>query len=127
MYAEAAQTNEPIVKIIDHDLKKNYERDGYAIVRNVIDPDLAMEIENHIKWLSGKHPNTRPEAFHHDMLIHDPFIHHLLHQEKILDKVQEVIGTDVITHMSGNKAEVQDYMASTWIAAKPPQFYVTQM
>ena len=83
------------MKIIDQALKKNYDRDGYAIVRNVIDPGLVMEIENHIKWLSEKYPKTRPEAFHHDMLIHDPFIHHLLHQEKILDNVQEVIGMNI--------------------------------
>ena len=79
----------------DSSLKEKYEHEGYAVVKNVIDQEIADEIKNHIDWLSKKHPNTRPEAFHHDMLIRDPFIHHLLHQEKILDNVQEIIGPDI--------------------------------
>ena len=73
---------------INSDLKKKYERDGYAVVKNVVDKEIANEIKSHINWLVKKYPNTRPEAFHHDMLIRDPFIHHLLHQKKILDSVQ---------------------------------------
>lgn len=79
----------------DSNLKKRYEHEGYATVKNVIGQETADEIKDHIDWLSKKHPNTRPEAFHHDMLIRDPFIHHLLHQEKILDNVQEIIGPDI--------------------------------
>ena len=63
---------------INLDLKEKYERDGYAIVKKVINKEVAGEIKNHINWLVKKYPNTRPEAFHHDMLIRDPFIHHLL-------------------------------------------------
>ena len=80
---------------INLDLKEKYERDGYAIVKNVINKEVASEIKNHINWLVKKYPNTRPEAFHHDMLIRDPFIHHLLHQKKVLDSVQKIIGPDV--------------------------------
>ena len=79
----------------DSNLKERYEHEGYAVVKNVIDLEIAYEIKSHIDWLSKKHPNTRPEAFHHDMLIRDPFIHHLLHQENILDNVQEIIGPDI--------------------------------
>ena len=57
--------------------------------------EIADEIKSHINWLVKKYPNTRPEAFHHDMLIRDPFIHHLLHQKKILDSVQKIIGPDI--------------------------------
>ena len=67
---------------INSDLKKRYERDGYAVVKNVVDKEIADEIKSHINWLVKKYPDTRPEAFHHDMLIRDPFIHHLLHQKK---------------------------------------------
>ena len=69
-------------------LKKEYDINGYAIVRNVIDPELVSEVENHVHWLSRKHPDTRPEAFHHNLLVHDPFIHHLLDSEKILDVIE---------------------------------------
>ena len=80
---------------INSDLKKRYERDGYAVVKNVVDKEIADEIKSHINWLVKKYPDTRPEAFHHDMLIRDPFIHHLLHQKKILDNVQKIIGPDI--------------------------------
>ena len=80
---------------INSDLKRRYERDGYAIVKNVVDKEVADEIKSHINWLVKKYPKTRPEAFHHDMLIRDPFIHHLLHQKKILDNVQKIIGPDI--------------------------------
>ena len=40
-------------------LKKEYDINGYAIVRNVIDPELVSEVENHVHWLSKKHPETR--------------------------------------------------------------------
>ena len=62
--------------------EKKYERDGYAIVKNMVDKKVADEIKSHINWLVKKYPNARPEAFHHDMLVRDHFIHHLLQQKK---------------------------------------------
>ena len=65
-------------------IKKEYQNNGFYIIRNAIDSNLAKQIVKHVKWLKSKYPNTRPEAFHHNMLINDPFIHHLLENEKIL-------------------------------------------
>ena len=65
------------------------------IIRNVINPDLANEVENHVHWLSEKYPDIRPEAFHHHLLIHDPFLHHLLKRKEILDLVEQIIGPDI--------------------------------
>ena len=76
-------------------LKKEYDENGYAIVRSVIDPELVSEVENHVHWLSEKYPDTRPEAFHHNLLVNDPFIHHLLESEKILDVIESIIGPDI--------------------------------
>ncbi len=76
-------------------VKEQYERDGFAIIKNVISTGLAKEIQNHVTWLSKKYPNTRAEAFHHNMLIHDPFIHHILDQRTILDIVEEIIGPNI--------------------------------
>ena len=56
---------------------------------------MANEVENHVHWLSKKYPDIRPEAFHHHLLIHDPFIHHLLKQREILDIVEQIIGQDI--------------------------------
>ena len=76
-------------------LKKEYNKNGYAIVRNVIDPNLVSEVESHVQWLSNKYPDTRPEAFHYSLLVHDPFIHHLLDSEKLLDVIESIIGPDI--------------------------------
>ena len=76
-------------------LKKEYNKNGYAIVRNVIDPNLVSEVESHVQWLSNKYPDTRPEAFHHSLLVHDPFIHHLLDNKNLLDIIEAIIGPDI--------------------------------
>ena len=76
-------------------LKKEYNKNGYAIVREVIDPELVSEVEDHVHWLSKKYPDTRPEAFHHSLLVHDPFIHHLLDNKNLLDIIEAIIGPDI--------------------------------
>ena len=56
--------------IMDYNkIQKDYNQYGYCIIRDVIDPKLAMEVIKHVKWLEKKNPNTRPEAFHHNLLI----------------------------------------------------------
>ena len=76
-------------------LKKKYDKNGYAIIRDVIDPELVSEVEDHVHWLSKKYPDTRPEAFHHSLLVHDPFIHHLLDNKNLLDIIEAIIGPDI--------------------------------
>ncbi len=76
-------------------IKKEYHLNGFSIIRNVIPLELALEVEKHVQWLKNKNPNIRPEAFHHNMLIHDPFIHHLVEQKNILDIVESIIGPDI--------------------------------
>ena len=66
------------------DIKKEYAANGFVIVRNAIALGLANEIENHVHWLNEKYPDIRPEALHHNLLVHDPFIHHLLKCNKLL-------------------------------------------
>ena len=61
----------------------------------MIDPELVSEVEDHVHWLSKKYPDTRPEAFHHSLLVHDPFIHHLLDNKNLLDIIEAIIGPDI--------------------------------
>ena len=72
-----------------------YKLNGYSIIRNIIPLELALEIEKHVKWLKKKNPNIRAEAFHHHMLINDPFIHHIIEQKNILDVIEAIIGPDI--------------------------------
>ncbi len=76
-------------------MKKEYDQNGYSIIRNIIDSKLAEEIVEHVKWLKNKNPNIRPEAFHHHMLISDPFIHHIIENNKILDIIETIIGPNI--------------------------------
>ena len=72
-----------------------YELNGYAIIRDVIKPKLVKEVQNHVAWLQNKYPKVRPEAFHHDLLVNDPFIHKLLNNKNMLDIVEMIIGPDI--------------------------------
>ena len=78
----------------DH-LKKEYDKNGFVIIRNIIDPDLVLELENHVYWLCEKYPNIHPEAFHHDLLVNDPFILKVLNDKKILDILENFIGKNI--------------------------------
>ena len=81
--------------MIGYNIKKEYNDNGFVIVRNAIDPDLANEVKNHVLWLGKKYPDIRPEAFHHHLLIHDPFIHHLLKFDRLLKIVEKIIGPNI--------------------------------
>ena len=77
------------------DLRKEYDRYGYVIARNAIDPGLAAEMVDHIEWLSQKHPDTRPESYHHNMLVDDPFMHRLVGDDRLLDIAEQFIGPNI--------------------------------
>lgn len=77
------------------DPKEQYAGTGYAIIRNAIDPGLAAEMVDHIAWLSEKHPDTRPEQYHHSMLVDDPFMHRLVGDDRLLDIAEQFIGPDI--------------------------------
>lgn len=36
--------------------KQHFDREGYAIFRQVIDSDLLQEINSHLDWLQAKYP-----------------------------------------------------------------------
>ena len=43
-----------------NNIKKEYSDNGFVIVRNAIDSDLANELKNHVHWLERKYPDIRP-------------------------------------------------------------------
>ena len=73
-------------------LKDNYLKYGYAVIKSAFPMQIVNEIQEHIKILTKQYPKTRPEAFHHDMLVSDPFIHHILKQHIILNITNKFIG-----------------------------------
>jgi phytanoyl-CoA hydroxylase len=76
-------------------LLDDYRRDGLAIGRNVIDPDLVAEGRAHIDWLIARHPDLRPEQFGTDLVKDDAFWVRLISDSRLLDLVEAFIGPDI--------------------------------
>lgn len=78
------------MKLIDQ-----YNRDGYVVVRNVIDPSLVREASNHVEWLIQHNPGRRPELLGTDLISSDPFWVRLISDDRLLDVAQEFIGPNI--------------------------------
>jgi phytanoyl-CoA hydroxylase len=75
--------------------KEQYDREGYAIFRDVLDADLIREASHHIDWLLEKNPGLRPEQLHHNLMQHDPFWVRLVGDDRLLDIAALFVGPDV--------------------------------
>jgi ectoine hydroxylase-related dioxygenase (phytanoyl-CoA dioxygenase family) len=77
------------------DALERFERDGYVIFRNVIDPELIAEAADHVAWLERQHPDVRPEQLGHVYLRDDPFWVGLISDERLVDLAELFIGPDI--------------------------------
>ena len=80
---------------VDQTVLEDYDRDGYAIFREVIDPKLVAEAGDHVAWLQTKHPDVRPENLGHIYLKDDPFWVRLISDERLIDLASVFVGPDV--------------------------------
>lgn len=78
------------MKIIDQ-----YNRDGYVIVRNVLDAALIQEASDHVEWLMKNNPGRRPEQLWQDLIPNDPFWLRLISDDRLLDIAQEFVGPNI--------------------------------
>ena len=76
-------------------IRDDYERNGYAIVRNVIDRELLAEADEHIRWLGRKYPDLRPEHYHHPLMRDDAFWVRLVTDPRLLDIAEAILGPDL--------------------------------
>lgn len=76
-------------------LQREYDEKGYVIVREAVDANLARETAEHVHWLAERNPGIRPEKFGHNMLVRDPFMHRLVGDDRLVDIVEQFIGSDV--------------------------------
>ncbi|MCE2441087.1 MAG: phytanoyl-CoA dioxygenase family protein, partial [Candidatus Latescibacteria bacterium] len=76
-------------------LQQEYDEKGFCIARGAIDAGLAAETVEHVQWLVKKHPDTRPERLHHNLLVNDPFMHRLVCDDRLVDLAAEFIGPNV--------------------------------
>ena len=77
------------------ELKAQFEREGYAIFRNVIDAELVHEASDHIAWLQARHPELRPEQLGHTLVPNDPFWVRLISDDRLLDVAQQFVGPNI--------------------------------
>lgn len=77
------------------DVLDEYERDGYVIFRDVIDPDLLQEVNAHVDWLQARHPDVRPEQLGHVYMRDDPFWVRLVGDDRLVDIAELFVGPDI--------------------------------
>ena len=75
--------------------RAQFDRDGFAVYRQVIDADLVAEASGHVDWLQARHPELRPEQLHHHLMTHDPFWVRLIADDRLLDVAAEYVGSDI--------------------------------
>jgi ectoine hydroxylase-related dioxygenase (phytanoyl-CoA dioxygenase family) len=85
----------PEIKTRLKGIKEKYDRDGYVVVKNVLDKDLIGEMRAHIDWLLEKNPGIRPEQLHHTLMVDDPFWLRVVRDDRLLDVAEQFIGPDI--------------------------------
>ena len=68
-------------------LVDQYHRDGFIILRDVIDDSLVKECQQHIEFLQKKYPSIPGEHFHHPVMRNDPFWVRLISDQRLVDLV----------------------------------------
>jgi len=80
---------------INETARERYNREGYVVFRNVLDPELVAEADAHVDWLRAKHPDLRPENLGHWLVKEDPFWLRLVSDDRLLDIAEQFIGPDI--------------------------------
>ena len=83
-----------------HQLRQEFDHQGYAIYRQVLDPDLVGEASQHMEWLAKRHPDLRPERLGHNLMTDDPFWVRLISGDRLLDIPAQCVGPDIALYAS---------------------------
>ncbi len=76
-------------------LSQSYARDGFAIVRGVLDSHLVTEANRHVAWLMKRHPGLPPERLGYWLTPTDPFWMRLVSDSRLVDIAAAIVGPDV--------------------------------
>jgi ectoine hydroxylase-related dioxygenase (phytanoyl-CoA dioxygenase family) len=74
---------------------KEYEKSGYAIIRDVLRPEVLEEARKHVKWLIERYPELRPEHLHHPLIQNDAFWVRLILEPSLVDIAEYFLGPDI--------------------------------
>lgn len=79
----------------DLDVVEQYKKDGFVVLKNVIDQDLIKETKQHVEWLIKKYPDLRPEHLHHPLIRNDAFWVRLVTDDRLLDIAELFLGPNL--------------------------------
>jgi hypothetical protein len=80
---------------MDDEPTPGYADDGYAIFRNVLDPGLIAEADQHVRWLQRRYPGRTGEDLSTELVAQDPFWVRLVSDDRLLDVAERFIGPDI--------------------------------
>ena len=66
-------------------LAAQYAREGYAVARQVLDPQLVGEMHEHVSWLQRRYPGIPTEHLHHQIMRNDAFWCRVVSDPRLLD------------------------------------------
>jgi phytanoyl-CoA hydroxylase len=72
-----------------------FECDGFAIFRNVLDAELIAQASEHVAWLQQRYPELRGEDLGHQLVARDPFWVRLVSDDRLVDIAEQFIGPDI--------------------------------
>lgn len=76
-------------------LKKEYDENGFAIIRDVVDTELIKEAQAHTDWLGRKYPELRPEEYHHPLMRNDAFWVSMVTDERLSGIARVFLGSGI--------------------------------
>lgn len=76
-------------------VRARFERDGFVIIRDVVDADLVREAGGHVEWLHRQHPDVTPEQLGHEFMTDDPFWLRLVSDDRLVDIASIFVGDDI--------------------------------
>jgi ectoine hydroxylase-related dioxygenase (phytanoyl-CoA dioxygenase family) len=76
-------------------LRRQYENDGFVVLRDVLDHDLIAAANEHVDWLLARHPDLRPDQLGHRLARSDPFWYRLVSDHRLLDLAEIFLGRNI--------------------------------
>lgn len=76
-------------------VESDFDRDGWAIFRDVLDAGLIAEASGHVEWLAQKYPELGGEGLGSTAITCDPFWLRLVSDDRLLDIAEQFIGPDI--------------------------------
>jgi ectoine hydroxylase-related dioxygenase (phytanoyl-CoA dioxygenase family) len=75
--------------------REEYERDGYAVFRQVLDPGTVAVVRTHLADLLARHPERRGEQLTHELMAGDATWCRIVADDRLLDVAERFLGPDL--------------------------------